>query len=157
VSWSDGGAQQHNVTVPATNTTYTATFSGGGTTGCPVGQYTAQYYANRTLNGNPTTTRCETSINNNWGTAGPSGVGVGVDSFSVRWTGRHSFAAGSHTFTATADDGIRVWLDGALIVDAWVNQAPTTYTATRTLTAGEHEVKVEYYDNEYGAVAQVSW
>jgi len=31
-SWSDGGAQQHNVRVPATNTTYTATFSGGTTT-----------------------------------------------------------------------------------------------------------------------------
>ena len=29
VSWSDGGAQTHNISFPATNTTYTALFTGG--------------------------------------------------------------------------------------------------------------------------------
>jgi glucose/arabinose dehydrogenase len=33
VSWSDGGAAQHNIVVPATNTTLTATFSTSGSTG----------------------------------------------------------------------------------------------------------------------------
>ncbi len=37
-SWSDGGTAAHNVTAPATNTTYTATFSGGtGGGGLPSG------------------------------------------------------------------------------------------------------------------------
>ena len=44
-----------------------------------------------------------------------------------------------------------------LIIDAWKNQAATTYTATRTLTAGDHQVKVEYYEASGGAVAKVSW
>ncbi|HXG75975.1 MAG TPA: PA14 domain-containing protein, partial [Gaiellaceae bacterium] len=64
---------------------------------------------------------------------------------------------GETTFTATADDGVRVWVDGVLVIDAWVDQPPTTYTATRTLAAGSHQVTVEYYERGWGAVARVSW
>jgi len=125
-------------------------------TSCPTGQYLAQYYNNMNLTGSPTFTACEPSVNYNWGEGTP-GNGVNTDNFSVRWTGRFNFNADSYTFTATADDGIRVWVDGNLIINAWVEQPPTTYQATLNLTQGEHEVKVEYYENFYGAVAQVSW
>jgi hypothetical protein len=50
-----------------------------------------------------------------------------------------------------------VWVDGALIINAWKDQGPTTYTATRALTASEHQVKVEYYEKKYRAVSQVGW
>jgi hypothetical protein len=100
--------------------------------------------------------RCEAAINYDWGSGGPGG-GVKTDYFSARWTGTHSFAAGTYTFTARASDGIRVWVDGALIINAWKDQTPTTYTATRTLTAGEHQVKVEYFEKKYRAVSQVRW
>ena len=123
---------------------------------CPSGEYMTQYYANMTLSGTPALQRCETAIDYDWGSGGP-GVGVPPDQFSARWTGTFSFTAGSYQFTATADDGIRVWVDGAPMIDAWVDQGPTTYQATRTLTAGDHQVKVEYYENGGGAVARVSW
>jgi hypothetical protein len=71
--------------------------------------------------------------------------------------GQFDFPAGDTTFIATADDGIRLWVDESLLIDAWTDQPPTTYTGTRTLTAGTHQVKVEYYENASGAVAQVSW
>jgi hypothetical protein len=125
-------------------------------TSCPVGEYLAQYYNNMTLSGSPALTRCEPRVNYDWGTGGP-GTGVGTDNFSVRWTGRHNLSAGAYTFTARADDGIRVWLDGSLIIDAWRDQPPTAYQATSSVTAAEHEVTVEYYENAGGAVAQVSW
>jgi hypothetical protein len=67
-----------------------------------------------------------------------------------------SFAAGSYTFTATADDGVRVYLDGMLVIDQWKDQSATTYTASRTVTAGNLELKVEYYENGGDAVAKVA-
>jgi hypothetical protein len=67
-----------------------------------------------------------------------------------------SFTAGTHTFTATADDGVRVYLDGTLVIDQWKDQSATTYTAPRTVTAGNHEVKVEYYENGGDAVAKAA-
>ena len=122
---------------------------------CPVGQYVAQYYNNLTLSGTPTFTRCEAAINYNWGTGGP-GNGIPSNYFSVRWTGRLTFAAGSWKFTTVSDDGVRLWVDNALLIDRWTNHPPTTDTGTQTLTAGEHEVKVEYYERDGGAVIQTA-
>jgi glucose/arabinose dehydrogenase len=157
-SWSDGGAQSHNVTAPAAGATYTATYSAGGPPPtCTAGQYQADYFANMTLSGAAVLSRCENApLNNDWGTGSP-GPGVPADGFSTRWQGAFSFPAGDTTFTVTADDGIRLYVDGVLVIDKWIDQAPTTYTATRTLTAGTHQVKVEYYENGGGAVAKVSW
>ena len=142
---------------PAGGTSNAATFTiATPTTSCPTGQYFAEYFNNITLSGSPTFTACEASINYNWGGGGP-GNGLANDNFSVRWTGSHSFNAATYTFTATADDGIRVWLDASLIIDAWKDQPPTTYLATRTLTVAVHLVKVEYYEKGGGALAQLSW
>jgi glucose/arabinose dehydrogenase len=129
---------------------------GGVPTSCPTGEFLAEYYSNMTLSGAATTTRCETAINYSWGGSAP-GPGLPVDNFSVRWTGQFDFPGGDTVFTATSDDGIRVWVDGELLIDRWINQSATTYTATRNLTAGLHQVKVEYFENGGDAVAQVSW
>jgi PA14 domain len=123
---------------------------------CPAGEYSTQYFGNTTLSGTAVLQRCETAINHDWGTGSPA-AGVPTNQFSARWTGTHSFSAGTYQFTATADDGIRVWVDGALVIDSWREQPPTTYQATRSVTAGNHDVKVEYYENGGGAVARVSW
>ncbi len=153
-SWSDGGAPQHEVTLGTTNVTYTATFSGGVT--CPTGQYKAEYFNNVNLTDTPVLTRCETTINNNWGTGGP-GNGVPNDNFSARWTGRFTFAAGSTTFTTVSDDGVRLWVDNVQLINRWTDHGSTTDTATQTITAGDHDVKVEYYERGGGAVIQASW
>jgi chitodextrinase len=123
---------------------------------CAADAYRAQYFSAASPNGTPVLSRCENSINYSWGTGGP-GSGVPTDNFSARWVGTFDFPAGSTTFTATADDGIRLWVDGSLVIDAWVDQGPTNYAEARTLTAGSHEVKVEYYERGGGAVARVSW
>jgi PKD repeat protein len=155
VSWSDGGAAQHDVIASATPTTYTATYQQA-PTGCTSGQWKASYFANQTLSGAAAGERCEAAVDYNWGLGGPTGVGVGTDNFSVRWVKTQSFTAGTHTFTATADDGVRVYLDGALIIDQWKDQSATTYTASRQVTAGSHELKVEYYESGGDAVARFS-
>jgi glucose/arabinose dehydrogenase len=153
-SWSDGGAQTHTIVAPATAATYTATYAPTGSA-CPTGQYRAEYFANRTLTGSPTFTRCETTINNNWGAGGPGG-GVGPDNFSVRWSGTFNLSAGTHLFEVRADDGIRLWIDSALAIDQWRDQSPTRYRVSRNLTAGAHTVRVEYYENAGGAVAELT-
>ena len=124
---------------------------------CALGEYNAEYFPNRTLTGTPALTRCEAGpVDYDWGVGSPA-AGVGADDFSVRWTGTFDFQAGEHTFTATSDDGIRVWLDDGLLIDAWRDQGPTTYTSNRTVTAGTHVVRIEYYEHGGGALARVGW
>ena len=140
---------------PATAATYTATYQPAAT-GCTSGQWRASYFANQTLSGTAAGERCEAAVDDDWGPGGPTGVGVGTDNFSVRWVKTQSFAAGTHTFTATADDGVRVYLDGSLVIDQWKDQAPTTYTASRSVSAGDHTVSVEYYEHTEVAVARLA-
>jgi hypothetical protein len=121
------------------------------------GQYLAEYYNNRTLSGNPALTRCEGwPINFDWGGGSPAS-GVNSDNFSARWVGRANFAGGNTTFITTADDGVRVWLDGNLILDKWIDQGPTEYRVTQNVSAGEHSVQIDYYENGGGAVARFRW
>ena len=76
------------------------------------------------------------------------------DYFSARWTRTSHFDAGSYEFSVTADDGVRLYIDGKLVIDKWIDQGPTTYIVTKTLTAGDHSIKMEYYERWVGAVAK---
>ena len=113
----------------ATPTTYTATYQQA-PTGCTSGQWKASYFANQTCRGAAAGERCEAAVDYDWGLGGPTGVGVGTDNFSARWVKTQNFTAGTHTFTATADDGVG-YLDGTLVIDQWKDQSATTYTASR--------------------------
>jgi hypothetical protein len=116
----------------------------------------ASYWNNTSLSGDPVLQRTEASINYDWGTGSP-GAGVNADGFSARWTRYLDVTAGTYRFTATSDDGIRLWVDGTLVIDQWNDHGATTYTGDVTLTAGHHLVKVEYYENQIFAFASVPW
>jgi hypothetical protein len=126
------------------------------TGGCADGTFLAEYRNNTDLSGAPVLSRCESAIDHDWGTNRP-GPGVNVDNFSARWTGQFAFAGGSYTFNSTTDDGVRVYVDGSLLIDGWQDGAATTRTASTTLTPGTHAVKVEYYEHTGEAEARVSW
>ena len=123
---------------------------------CPLNQYQAQYFNNMNLSGAPVLTRCESAVNNNWGAGGP-GFGITNDNFSVQWIGNHGFTSGNYTFSATSDDGIRIFIDGSQTIDGWGDHSVTSYSSSQDLTLGNHEVKVEYYENSGDAVAQLDW
>jgi F5/8 type C domain/PA14 domain len=121
---------------------------------CQTGEFLARYWSNQTLSGLPVLSRCEASINNDFGTGSPPGVPA--DGFSARYEGRINFDAADYEFALTVDDGVRLWVDGDLVIDGWVNRAATTYRATRAMTAGVHNVRVEYYEASGQAVVRLA-
>ncbi len=135
-----------------------------GTPAIPTGAFLGQYWnlpapisAPSIPSTSPTQTRTDTTINFDWGSGAPM-TGSVAAGFVVRWQGNWSFpTASSEQFSVTADDGIRIFLDGTLLINQWKDQAPTTYTATTAVTSGTHLVMVEYYENAGGAVAKVTW
>lgn len=104
----------------------------------------------------PTTTRTDAAINFNWGTGAPM-AGINADDVAVRWQGEWTVAtSGIYEFTVTTDDGFRLSVDGALILNQWKDQV-ATYTVQRTLSAGSHLLLAEHYENGGGAQAKLSW
>lgn len=119
------------------------------------GTWSGQYFNNKTLTGAPVLTRDDgPTLDFTW--AASAGAGVNPDNFSVRWQKTDTYTASTYRFTVIADDGIRVWVDATIVLDAWIDQAPTTYIVTAPIAAGSHTVKVEFYDAFEGARAKVS-
>ena len=117
----------------------------------------AEYYSNQNLSGSPALRRTDSTINFDWKDGAPA-TGIPADHFSVRWTQSLSFASGTWRFFTSTDDGVRVWLDNRLVVDAWFNQGlPNTRSGDVTLNAGLHDIRVEYYDDTGQAAANVWW
>lgn len=118
------------------------------------------YYDNATLAAPIFATRVDPTIEFHWGTGAPI-AGMGVDTFSVRWTGYvvPRFSQ-TYTFYTTTDDGVRLWVNNltTAIIDRWIDQSATTWTGTVTLTANTlYQIRMEYYENGGGADAVLEW
>ncbi len=108
-------------------------------------QWTAQYFNNINLAGDPVLTRSEPEPGGNWGTSAP-GPGIQADNFSARWIIYQDFSGGTYTIEVQADDGVRVSVDGNLVINEWHLATPQQYSATFQLQPGAHTIVVEFYD-----------
>jgi len=80
------------------------------------------------------------------------------DYFFVRWTGKlRASKEGSYVLSLESDDGSRLFIDGKLVVDNGGNHHMTEKTANVSLTAGDHDLKIEYFENEVHAGCIFSW
>ena len=115
-----------------------------------------QYYANRNLEGEPIY-RVDENLNFNWGTGSPM-EGIPENDFSVRWTGSLEITtADEYVFSVSIDDGIRMYIDGEVIFDSWVDSDTTRISSPIFLDAGKHNIKVEYYEASSGSRIILSW
>jgi hypothetical protein len=118
----------------------------------------AEYFANQTLSGAPTVTRTEEAVYFDWG-AGTPAAQIPVDHFSARWSGQiQPEFSETYTFITRSDDGVRLWINGVLVINNWSDHSPTDNTGMITLTAGQrYSIVMEFYENGGGAIAQLRW
>ncbi len=115
-----------------------------------------EYFNNKTLSGTPTITRNDVNLNFNWSTGSPD-PSIPVDNFSVRWTRTLNFTGGTWRFTATTDDGVRLYIDGYLVIDRWFDQPPTAASVDVVLGAGNHAITMEYFESALYASASLTY
>jgi glucose/arabinose dehydrogenase len=153
-SWSDGGAATHNISTPASNTTYIARFRA---TSGPLGLgLLGTYFDNADFTG-AARTRLDPTVSFSW--TGAPIAGIAGDTFSVRWTGQiKAQASGIHTFYTQSDDGVRLWVNGILLIDNWTLHGTTENQGTIELTAGQlYDLRMEFFENTGSAVAGLLW
>lgn len=65
---------------------------------------------------------------------------------------------GDFSFNSNSDDGTRIYVDQTLVLNDWVNQAPTTVNSTTVnLTAGRHKIAFWYYQETAGHTINFTW
>ncbi len=118
------------------------------------------YFNNQTLTTPATAARLDGPINFDWGTGVPGPTGIGTNNFSVSWNGYvYVTQTGVHRFQTNSDDGVRLTVNGDLLIDQWNDHSATTHTsAAVNLEAGKaYPIKLEYYENAGFAVMQLLW
>jgi hypothetical protein len=115
-----------------------------------------EYWSNAELKGNPAISRNDKAIDFRWWEKAPV-LGMPKDKFSVRWTRTVNFQNALYRFSAKADDGIRVYIDGKRLLNEWHTAAGNTiYTFDKQLK-GNHTIVVEYYEGSGNAVVKFWW
>lgn len=117
----------------------------------------ASYYTGSNFN-QLQATRVDAGIDFNWAGGSPA-TPIGNDDFSVRWTGTvQPQYSETYTFYTNADDGVRLWVDGILLIDNWTDHAVTENSREITLLASQsYDIKLEYYDRSGDAICQLLW
>lgn len=125
------------------------------------GSWLAYYYPNRTISGAPTAARVIEPVGNLKSLSEHHGTGIPIegiksDFFSARYTTAKRIPAGEYIIRAKADDGVRVYVDGKLVLDRWTpapilkeNAVKIQVSDLVTAKLEEkdiHWIEVEYYE-----------
>ena len=143
-------SQAVQVTIPTSQST---------SANCPapaVNAFTGCYYKSLDLTGTPAVVRTDAQVNFDW-FGSPPVPEIASSQFSARWQGQFTFDAGVYVFTAIASDGMRLYIDGELVISAWQDQPPAGSSVQRTLTAGAHTIAMDYYGRNGTTAAHLSW
>ncbi|MEV4518375.1 family 16 glycoside hydrolase [Dactylosporangium sp. NPDC049525] len=91
----------------------------------------------------------------NWSTATDFGL---EDLFQAQVIGNVNIAtAGSYIFRLTSDDGSRLVVDGATVINHDGLHGATAMEGTVTLTAGYHAIRIDYFERTGGQQLTLEW
>lgn len=114
-----------------------------------------EYFNNKDLSGEPALIRIDKSIDFSWGTGSPDAK-VNPDNFSVRWTAKlKTPTSGRYSFSASVDDGVRVFVGGRAIIDDWPDHVGTSVGSIDLVAGREYDIRVEYHESGGDAVMKM--
>jgi beta-glucosidase len=118
----------------------------------------AEYFNNMDLSGQPVLVRIDRQVHFDWGGGSPDPA-VRTEQFSARWTGKIvPPVSGKYRLGVMTDDGVRLYIDGKLVIEYWKDRGPTADVIAMELEAGRaYDVRMEYYENGGGAFASLGW
>ncbi len=108
----------------------------------------------------PDGTRTDPNINFAWDASAPGVGNLGTNNYSVRWTGTITPSTDeTYTLCSRTDDGVRLWIDNALIINAWFDQEDQLHCAAPLSWAANvaHHIRFELFQGIGQASAVLYW
>jgi hypothetical protein len=103
--------------------------------------------------------RIDETLNHQWELESAWPDKVRPDLFSIIWTGRIvPPRTGEYTFYLMSDDGARLWIDGQLMLDQFVERSrQVDEVKVRLLVGKSYDIKYAYCDVFQHAVSRLEW
>ncbi|MBA3700637.1 MAG: FecR domain-containing protein [Planctomycetes bacterium] len=107
----------------------------------------------------PVFSRIDRDLYFNFGRDSSPDPRIKPSTFAIRWTGQlQPKVSGRHVILCQVDDGVRIRIDGRLIMEDWRVYEPRWIRAEVDLDAGRrHALEVEYYQDKERTVIQLWW
>ncbi|MCU0952932.1 MAG: PA14 domain-containing protein [Burkholderiaceae bacterium] len=102
--------------------------------------------------------RRDVTIDFDWGSGSPM-PSLRTDYFGARWDGWLTAPVdGNYVIETEVDDGVRLWIDGVLVIDQWGTRPRTVFNTSVALQAGRrYAIRLEYYEEGGEAVMILRW
>jgi len=166
--WVAGPVRTESTEVNLTAGTHTVRVEYFHTTGPIVAQFQteyvenfpdwkAEYFAQPDFNSPPAVVQNETEINYNWGATSPVPGVIPDNNFAVRWTRTNEFEQGNYIFRIDIEGGVRLWLNGQVVIDSWDQQPFRQLEEVISLDAGAHGLQVEYWKQSGNGQIRLGW
>jgi beta-glucosidase len=129
-----------------------------GPAGQPVRGLAGEYFDNPRLDGAPRLTRTDVRMDFRW-TLNSPGRGIPLDWYSARWTGTLAIpASGVTRIGLEGNDGYRLYLDDALVIDNWQKRSFSRRVAPVTFAPGStHRIRIEFFETTGVARLKLIW
>lgn len=103
-------------------------------------------------------TKIDTTINFNWASTAPNSA-VGIDNFSIRWTGQiEPRVTGNYTFFVNSDNGRRLTINDQIVIDKWIEDYNVEYTGSIFMAEGnKYDIQLDYFETIGGASCKMEW
>ena len=131
----------------------------GNGTGLLGAYYTTHFPSNAFISATgPTLSRVDPSVDFDFGAGSPS-PSVSTNNYTTRWTGQvQALGDDTYTFSTISDDGVRLWVNGQILVDNWTAHAPVTNSGSIALSGSQkYNLQLEYFEATGGSVAKLWW
>jgi beta-glucosidase len=122
-----------------------------------------EYFQNQDLSGTPVLTRVDKQVDFRWDEKNLPSSSLKLNPLSVRWTGKlKSPATGRFRIGAVADDGVRIYINGDLVVNKWRKvpnyHDPYTHSFSYEFQKGKiYDIRVEYYNESPRSQIRLGW
>lgn len=130
----------------------------GAVVGNGTGLHGAYFNGKQDPSGTPSATELDSQINFNWNGNSPIN-GVAGSNWAGEWTGQiQALTTGSYTLTTNSDDGVRVYINGNLLIDNYTYHGPTLNSGTINFVAGQkYNIDIKFFQGGGGSVLQLFW
>lgn len=118
--------------------------------------WTGLYYDNETLTGVPAVQRLDAQVNFIFTGSPFPEFSFPDENWSASWNALETFVEGRYRFSLTANDGARLIIDGATVID-FFNDGSFFVAADIDLAQGIHDLRVEYVNRADDGNVQLYW
>jgi beta-glucosidase len=117
-----------------------------------------EYFDNNRLDGEPRVRRTDAQVDFGWTLNSPARE-IPFDWYSVRWTGTLTApSTGVRRLGIEGNEGYRLYVDGALVIDNWRKRSYGARLATVSLSPNTtHDIRLEYFESTGNARVKLVW